>query len=122
MAEILSDYVRRMMKEKNLTFKQVEKRSRRSISTGTLNDIIQARNTNPTVAILKALARGLGVSEDEVFAVARGLRIDHQREYDESDIAALFYKYRQLSERNKKELRPILELIDHEIERRLSRQ
>jgi transcriptional regulator with XRE-family HTH domain len=122
MPEILSDYVRRVMKEKNLTFKQAEKRSRRSISTGTLNDIIQGRNTNPTVAILKGLARGLGVSEDEVFTVARGLRIDHQREFDESDIAALFYKYRQLSERNKKELRPILEVIDHEIERRLSSQ
>jgi len=72
MNETLSEYVRRVMREKGLTFKDVEERSRNAVKIGTVSDIVQERTTNPTVSTLKALARGLGQTEEEVFAIARG--------------------------------------------------
>jgi transcriptional regulator with XRE-family HTH domain len=71
-ADSLRDYIRRIMFDNSLTFKRVAEQSRGEISTGGLNDLLKGRTVNPTIGTLKALAKGLGVTEEEIFAVALG--------------------------------------------------
>jgi transcriptional regulator with XRE-family HTH domain len=71
--ESLSDYVRRVMHESNLVLREVAARSGNKISAGYINDIIRQKTINPSVAKLKALAKGLGKPEEEVISIARGI-------------------------------------------------
>jgi hypothetical protein len=64
----------------------------------------------------KALARGLEVAEERLFAIARGLSGDY--EYRESDFIALFRRYETLSEADKVEIDSLLDAVSREIERR----
>lgn len=72
MSETLQDYVRRLRIEKNLSAVDVETRSSNTISDAYILQIENGHARNPSPEKLKALAKGLGVSEDEIFRVARG--------------------------------------------------
>jgi transcriptional regulator with XRE-family HTH domain len=71
--ETLSQYVARIIKEKGLKQDEVGKLSGGKITDGYVRSILTERATNPSIQKLQALARGLGVSEEEIFRVARGL-------------------------------------------------
>jgi len=71
--EDLSRYVRRILAEKRLSFRDVQRDSGGAITQGYVGAIVNGRYVNPSVEKLKALARGLGESEERVFRVARGL-------------------------------------------------
>lgn len=116
MKESLSEYIRRIMAEKKMTFQEVEQRSERKIRTGTLNDLLQGRTTNPTVKTLKSLALGLSRPENEVFAVARQ---EENILEEENQLATLFFKFNNLAEEDKKELSTLIRVIDNEIDRKL---
>ncbi|HJQ68780.1 MAG TPA: helix-turn-helix domain-containing protein [Blastocatellia bacterium] len=68
----LSKYVRRIMKQKGLTQRDVELRSEGRITDGYVADILRGAAKNPSVEKLKALAVGLGVDLREIFDVACG--------------------------------------------------
>jgi len=70
--EDLREYVKRTLKLKRLSLRDVQRRSGGDITQGYVGAIIKGTNSNLTVDKLKALARGLGVDEDEIFLVARG--------------------------------------------------
>jgi transcriptional regulator with XRE-family HTH domain len=74
--ETLAQYVTRIIKEKRFTHKEVRQLAGGKITDGYVRGIMTGKARNPSVDKLKALARGLGVSEDEVFSVARGLPPD----------------------------------------------
>jgi transcriptional regulator with XRE-family HTH domain len=69
----LSEFVRRIMKLKGLTQKDIERMSGGRITDGYVASITTERATNLSVDKLVALADGLGVDPDELFRVARGL-------------------------------------------------
>lgn len=69
---ILGEFVRRTMNEKRLSSYEVSERSGRSISPSSVNKIINGDVKSNTIEKLKALAKGLGVSEDSIFDAARG--------------------------------------------------
>jgi transcriptional regulator with XRE-family HTH domain len=69
--EDLRQYVKRTLKLKRLSLRDVQRRSGGDITQGYVGAIIKGTNSNLTVDKLKALARGLGVDEDEIFLVAR---------------------------------------------------
>ncbi|HEX5736025.1 MAG TPA: helix-turn-helix domain-containing protein [Blastocatellia bacterium] len=69
----LSKYVRRVMKQKGLTQRDVELRSEGKITDGYVADILSGAAKNPSIEKLKALARGLGVDLHELFDVACGV-------------------------------------------------
>jgi transcriptional regulator with XRE-family HTH domain len=69
--EELGEYVRRTLREKRLTIREVEKRSGGKIDQSYVGRIAQGIYPNLTVDKVKALAAGLGVNEDEIFNVAR---------------------------------------------------
>ena len=66
----LSRYVRRVMKEKRLKQREIERRSGGKITDGYVADILCGRAKNPSVEKITALAQGLGVDPYELFAVA----------------------------------------------------
>lgn len=119
--EGLDQYVRRVLKEKGLTVADVQRRAGGEISKGYVCDISNGKVRSLTVHKLKALARGLGVLEEEIFAVARGAAPPNSGEFDESAFAMVFFKYRDLSEEDKKEVAILLEAVEREVERRRSR-
>jgi transcriptional regulator with XRE-family HTH domain len=80
--EDLSRYVRRILAEKRLSFRDVQRDSRGGITQGYVGAIVNGRYVNPSVEKLKALALGLGESEEKVFRVARGLSPDSEEAAD----------------------------------------
>ena len=71
--EELSVYVETVMKEKRLSRRDVKLRSGGEITDSYVSGIISGTATNLSVQKLKALARGLRVSEMELIRVAFGL-------------------------------------------------
>lgn len=69
----LSEYVKRVMKLKGLTQKDVQRMSGGRITDGYVASITTGRARNLSVDKLMALADGLGVDSDELFHVACGL-------------------------------------------------
>src|SRR5215510_4586255 len=68
----LSEYVKRVMKLKGLTQKDVQRMSGWKITDGYVASITTGRATNLSVDKLMALADGLGVDSDELFHIASG--------------------------------------------------
>ena len=83
--EDLADYVRRIRKEKGLSLKDVEEQSGRRISKGYISQIENRYYINPTRDKLIALALGLGVTEDEIFDIARGKPAAEESGSEEKD-------------------------------------
>lgn len=105
----LSEYVRDVVSRKGLSSSEVQKRSRNQISFGYVNDIINERTTNPSVEKLQALARGLGVPEDDLFRVARGLPIEEVANPIEVDLVE---KFKRLSKERQDEILALLDFYD----------
>ncbi len=117
--ERLDLYVRRVMREKNLGVADVERRADGEISDSYVHGIMSGKvKGSQTVVKLKALAHGLGVNEDEVFAVARGLSPHLQPRFHNGEFARLAALFETLPDHEKSELRVLLETLAHEIERR----
>ena len=112
----MDQYVRRILKEKGLSLSEVERRSGGCISDSYVCGIINGNVGSLTITKLKALAQGLGVPEDELFAVARGRSTKDNQEFQESTFASLYDKYKDLSEEDKKEVYKLIEVLDREIE------
>lgn len=70
--ENLSDYVRRVRQEKGLSTLVVERNSGNQITDGYVSQIENGYVKNVSPKKLQALAKGLSVPEEEIFAVARG--------------------------------------------------
>jgi transcriptional regulator with XRE-family HTH domain len=73
MAEALKSFVRRVRREKNLSTSDIQARSQGKISDAYVSKIENGEVKNVSPEKLRALAEGLGVSEEEIFRVARGL-------------------------------------------------
>lgn len=74
--ETLDNYVTRIMTEKGMTPEDVSKVAGNEITDGYIRSIAKKRAMNLSVEKAQALARGLDVSENELFRVARGLPIE----------------------------------------------
>lgn len=69
----LAKYVASVLKQKRLSLRDVQVMSESRITDAYVGSILRGRASNPSVEKLQALARGLGVDEDEIFRVARGV-------------------------------------------------
>jgi len=115
--EQLSDYVRRVANEKGLSYREVARRG--GISSPSISDIVSKKTINIKASTIRALAKGLGVPEEEVFAAYSGRKpITEEDLADDQEIAALFYEYKELTDEDKKELRTIWLMVRQEIRRR----
>src|ERR1044072_1010215 len=76
MKETLIEYVKRIMRQKNLTLRDIEENSDGEISNSYISKILNGRVENPTADKILALARGLQVDPHEVFAAISGKEQD----------------------------------------------
>lgn len=90
--ESLSDYVRRVANEKNLSHREIARRSGDLISHVTVGDIINNNRGDIKVETIRGLAKGLGVSEEEIFAVVRGKTTSGELTFDELRMLELYRK------------------------------
>lgn len=106
--ESLSDYVRRVRSEKRLSTLDVERNSGNRITDGYVSQIENGYVKNVSPEKLQALARGLAVSEEEIFAVARGAKTVGDMPLDEVRMLQL---YRDLPPDRKEDVLAHLELV-----------
>lgn len=114
--EELADYLRQKLNE-GATLRGIEDRSEGGITHSYLSKLLSGAASNPSRDKLKAIALGLGVSEDEVFAAAQG-RTRSESEAFDSEIYLMLKGYDELSDKDKSELLPTVRMLSAEIRRR----
>ncbi len=77
------------MNEKRLGYEDVSRMSGSGITEGYVRSITRGAASNPSVKKLQALASGLGVPEEEIFRVARGLPVEVRE--DNGDMSSSSY-------------------------------
>jgi transcriptional regulator with XRE-family HTH domain len=109
-SESLADFVRRIRHERRLSLEEVERRAGHRIGRTYINRIEIGESTNPSPRKLQALAIGLGVLEEELFARVRGVVRSELDSLEEE----LLTKYRQLPPDWQKDLIGILDVLHKE--------
>jgi transcriptional regulator with XRE-family HTH domain len=72
MIETLSQYVRRVMKQKRMSARDIERNCGKKIDNSYISKIINGAVTNLTANAIVALAQGLEVNPHELFTVVSG--------------------------------------------------
>jgi transcriptional regulator with XRE-family HTH domain len=114
--EELADYLRQKLNE-GATLRGIEERSEGGITHSYLSKLLSGAASNPSRDKLKAIALGLGVPEDEVFAAAQG-RTRSDSEVFNSEIYLMLKGYDELLDTDKTELLPTVRMLSAEIRRR----
>jgi len=94
--QALADYVRRVIRDKRLSYRLVAARSGGKISPTTVSDIVNRRNLNLSVRTQAGLAAGLGVSVREVQAVMETGEPTGDNGFNESIFRELHGKFSRL--------------------------
>lgn len=121
--ESLSEFIRRIISQENLSQRQLVERAERRgfrITQSYISQIMSGTATNVTIEKLQALAAGLNRPEEELFDVARGGKTDDRVLLD-ATISSLLVKFRQLSDQDRSEMTILLKALDREIEDRLQK-
>jgi len=90
--EELADYVRRVIRDKDLSYREVAARSEDRISATTVSDIVNRRNQNLSARTQAGLAKGLGVPLREIQAIMEDGEPTNEAEFQDS---ALYFLYQQ---------------------------
>jgi transcriptional regulator with XRE-family HTH domain len=106
--ETLSDYLRRIIRDKDLSYRKVAQRSGGRVSHATISDIINGRQKDIKTETLIGIARGLGVLEEELFAIARGKSVSGDLQLNELRLLEYF---RSLSEESQEDVLTYLEML-----------
>jgi len=114
--ESLPDYLRRVFKEKDISSYEVERRSGRAISQSYAARIRNGHILNPSTTKLKALAKGLGVPESELFAAARGVNSEGE-EISHERLQSIDFEYQGMPKKKKQKADYVIELLEREIKR-----
>jgi transcriptional regulator with XRE-family HTH domain len=107
--ETLGEYVSRVMDEKNLKVKDVERRAGGIISDSYVTNIMNGVATNLTIEKLNALAVGLGVDKVELFKVASGIK-DPEETWTPQSLIRLLQKILSLKSSEIKQIKKILKI------------
>jgi transcriptional regulator with XRE-family HTH domain len=125
--EKLSDYLRRVISEKGLKYRQVAERSGGRISHAAISDIISGKTKEVKVETLKALSKGLDIPEEEIFAVARGKSPEPMTPHDfVTALAALgveqFSAYGGVQKLTLDDQQEIIAMVEAMVEQKLKRK
>ncbi|MDQ1592976.1 MAG: hypothetical protein QOG71_3603 [Pyrinomonadaceae bacterium] len=114
----LSDYLRRKLNEdETLTLRKIEERSGGKITHSYLSKILNRVVKNPSVEKLQAIAKGLGVSDDEVLAAVRGKRPEDDPDFLKSRLGLLSLKFNKIPIDKRVNVEALIDLLDREVER-----
>ncbi len=106
--------MRQLISEKNLNYRQVAYKSRGMISHSTVYDIIAGRNTNPSLSSLRGLAKGLGITEEEMFAAATGKTLE--KSSIDNRLALIGLKFPQLTDEQRIDAEALLRALERAVE------
>lgn len=117
--EALAEYVRRLMEERNWSTYDVVRESGGLItSNGTVWNVVNLRVKDVKERTLRGLAKAFKLPEPNIFEVYYGKKRFGEADLeDDEEVAALFYKYKNLTEEDKKEIRRLISVVDREIDR-----
>lgn len=111
----LGEFVKKTRTAKNLSVEAVSEKSGGKISGSYVNKI-ENEDVNVTTTKLTALAKGLGITEAEIFAIARGIDAD-ERAISYERFAQIAEGYAHLSAQERENVEPLLIAIEVTIER-----
>lgn len=114
----LAKFVDRICSERSISAYDIAKRSGGEISAAHAQRIRTGKVSNPTNAKLKALAKGLGITKDELYTVLAGKEPDANTIIDPR-LHRMGRNYKKLKARDKQAVDPLLDLLDREIQRLL---
>ena len=97
----LADFIRRTMRDKGLSLRDVEERSRGRISNSYLSKLLSGSSRNPTGDKLAAIADGLGVPLKELHRATGGEPADDD-DFRESVLHMLYEKAKKASPEDKR--------------------
>ena len=116
----LGDFVRKVRNDKGLSTTEVERRSRQGGKKGISNAYISQIENNYIQNVspdkLKALAFGLGITEQEIFDIVRGESPNRETVIDRQ-FENLSLKFSGLPPSKKEKAQALIDLMDREIER-----
>ena len=115
------DYFNRILSESGLSHVKVAERARalgHKLSAGYVHNIARGTAINPSVQLIRALAAGIGRPEEEVLSVFRGIPLTEESAYKESLFATMWGEFSNLTAKDQKELRPAIDMLQREIQRR----
>ena len=92
MKETLGQYVDRIMRQKNLNIRDVEGRCNKKLTHSYVARIIKDKVKNPTLATMRALAKGLDEDLYQIFAVASGESLQKKQAVDPLFLLELMQK------------------------------
>lgn len=123
----LATYLREKLNNiPGLTLRGIEERSGKTITHSYLSKLLSGAASNPSRDKLKALAKGLGVSEDEVFAAARGKTPADDPNFDKTRFGQMALKFDRLRELGPVDARvnvtALIDLLDRELDRMLEEE
>lgn len=107
-------------RDTGLSYRDIQRRAGgpKVVSLGTLNDLHKGKYQNLSLNKILALARGLGLSPSVVFEAAIGRE---SKDLKNESMRQLLEDYSQLPARDRDEIKPILEMLRADIQRRLHR-
>jgi transcriptional regulator with XRE-family HTH domain len=120
--ESLAEFVRRVRNEKRLSLNDVQRQSGNQIANSYVSRIENGIVTNVTPEKLKALAKGLQVSEEEIFAVVRGKSPADNPNFKKWKFASLFDEAEQLTPEQMVRFEILMEMARREVQRMLQEQ
>lgn len=114
--ETLSKYVSRVMKQKGISAREIERRTSKGITDAYVNQIVNGDTENLSILKAQALAAGLDVDEDELFKVARGVSVKRKAALIDRPVTApeITKAVRLLLALPPQKLRRLLKIIERE--------
>lgn len=118
-------YIRRVMIENGLNFRQVAERASKfghRLGSVTVQMLLQGQTVNPGIYTVQALARGLGRPEEEVFAAfGVGVGMDKHLLRD-PDLEAIQLNYAHLNPANRRQVKSVIAMLSREVQHLLSKE
>lgn len=74
----LPTFIKQIMAAKGLSYRDIEAMSGEAISHGYVYSLVRGINKSPTIDKIKALSKGLGVSEDILIKIVKGIPLDEK--------------------------------------------
>lgn len=115
-SETIQEFVKRVRNERGLSTTQVAKNSGKKISSSYITRIENEPFKKVSPEKLTALALGLGITEEEIFAVARGKTANKDTVINER-LENLVLKFGTFQPAKKRKAEVYIELLEREFER-----
>lgn len=114
--ETLAEYLLRITREENLSGYAIERASGGQLSQSYFNRLKNGSETNPSVPIIEALAKGIGRPFEELLAVVRGKDPNDDKLADERFVA-LHFTYKGIGKKKRERADQVLQMLERELKR-----